>query len=80
MVGALYRVLIDGKEMHPNAVTIKLRSDRPVEIELDLPIATVASFTGQATVVIPPQTEDTLISLGWRPPDGDVEIEGSSRD
>lgn len=71
VVGALYKVIIDGRQIHPSNVVIKLRPDRPVEIELELPIVTIASFSGQATVSISPGDEDTLIGLGWTRPNGD---------
>jgi hypothetical protein len=79
LVAAHYQIFLDDREIHPSDVTIRLRATDVIVVELELPVTVVTSFSGEATVVIDPETEDTLLGLGWTPPAPDLPAEHPAR-
>lgn len=71
--GAHYEVYLDGRAVFPAETVITLSANGVPRVELDFLHATVCTFEGTAHVVLAPGIEDTLLGLGWTPPEATPE-------
>jgi hypothetical protein len=61
-------VEVDGKLVHPRALTLAMDVRSVPQLTLELAI-TEADVETEAMVIIPEHTAKTLIALGWTPPE-----------
>lgn len=71
-------VRVDGTDISSSitGVTVEARVNDVPRVTLDLRVFETARSDGQAEIIIPDPTRETLIALGWTPPE-DNEDDGS---
>lgn len=65
-------VVVDGQELYVTGFKLEAEVGHVPTLTADLPLVRGASINAEARVIIPKETHDALVALGWTPPVGDA--------